>query len=558
MSEYNNDYHVNINPTNRYDPNFKSLNNAFTNSTKLFQHPIPTNSKTIASKDLPSTVRPIVNPINTLDYYDYIFDTRPYNQYLQNHLVRSININIPTTLLKRKSLNLSSILDLINLPSECKTRLLNSTSTDVITILLYDHDSTNLALNSNLHQTLLKFHLFNPNFNLFYMGFQNAVIEPELLESEFTSDSISTSTSLSMGNSSSKSEIMSTTKISYSDEFVNTIKKKSDEYFKDDYTFNTYDLKVFPQWLEFLNSKSEDVISKLFNKFNKLEQSERLRIKSLISSNMNSPLHDSALCTPNTLCPNCDVINYKLPDGSIENGLKNRYKNIWPYEHSRVKINDQVDDYINANFINCNQILNTSRNNYIATQNPLNNTVDDFWKIINDFQVKIIISLDSMASHSYLDKLSSVEVIKSTSNYIVRKLNNEIYHFHILNWADFGVPTDFNNLLELIDLKNKLIKENNLDDSLVLVHCSAGCGRTGVFITIDTLINKYNQSRDLFFKDTLSEISSNPSKPTDLIYKIINFQRTQRISMVQNFQQYLLCYELILLYLKNIEQHSNV
>ncbi|KAK6465646.1 protein-tyrosine phosphatase-like protein [Scheffersomyces coipomensis] len=531
------------------------------------------NTKTISSQQLPTTIQPISNHLPSIDQFDYMFDIRSYSSYLKNHLINSINIKLPTTLLKRKSLNLSNILELINLPTACKQRLLQSDDDDnnkPISILFYDDDSNDHDLNINLYQILLKFYLFNNDrFNLYYMGFKHTTIPSQLMESselkcstdKDTLGPASTQTSSKSGYSSTGS---SAAGFSIDDRFLNSIKKNSiDDNHKHSYNLNSFDLHTFPTWLKFISESSKEaVIDQLMGKFKKLEQSERLRIKSLL---VNSPSiinnnHDNEICTPNTLCPNCDEINYKLPFGSIENGLKNRYNNIWPYEHSRVKINktvsleeepveDDHDDYFNANFINCNHILNTENNNYIATQNPLHNTIKDFWKIIHDSKIKIIISLDSGSTNKYLSSSQQSDtIIHSSADYIVRKLEGDIYHFQILNWPDFNVPIDLNSVISLIEFKNNILANSSSDSAPILVHCSAGCGRTGVFIAIDTLINKYLQSPTSFFTGF--------EENQDLIYKLINYERTQRISMVQNFQQYLVCYELILKYLKNHEQSN--
>jgi len=183
-------------------------------------------------------------------------------------------------------------------------------------------------------------------------------------------------------------------------------------------------------------------------------------------------------------------------------------------------------------------------------------TTDDFWKIVNKFKIKIIMNLDSGSNH-YLTKQNTLPVViveEKTDEYIIRKIGQDIYHFQVLNWPDCNIPSNLSSILKLIEKKNEIIltsnnnNNNNQPPPPILVHCSAGCGRTGVFITVDSLIKKYHLSQS-------PEEFMNYDQG-DLIYKLISFQRTQRISMVQTFQQYLVCYELVVLYLKLKEEEK--
>ncbi|XP_055995129.1 tyrosine-protein phosphatase non-receptor type 22 isoform X2 [Sorex fumeus] len=185
---------------------------------------------------------------------------------------------------------------------------------------------------------------------------------------------------------------------------------------------------------------------------------------------------------------------------------KNRYKDILPYDHSLVELSlitsDEDSSYINANFI---KGVYGSRA-YIATQGPLPTTLLDFWRMIWEYSVLIIVmacmefEMGKKKCERYwtepgemqlqLGPFSiSCEAEKRKSDYIIRilkaKFNSEtrtIYQFHYKNWPDHDVPSSIDPILELIwDVR--CYQE---DDGVPLcIHCSAGCGRTGVICAID-------------------------------------------------------------------------
>ncbi|XP_047273586.1 tyrosine-protein phosphatase non-receptor type 22 isoform X3 [Homo sapiens] len=165
-----------------------------------------------------------------------------------------------------------------------------------------------------------------------------------------------------------------------------------------------------------------------------------------------------------------------------KNIKKNRYKDILPYDYSRVELSlitsDEDSSYINANFIK--GVYGPKA--YIATQGPLSTTLLDFWRMIWEYSVLIIV----MACMEYE---MGKEAEKRKSDYIIRtlkvKFNSEtrtIYQFHYKNWPDHDVPSSIDPILELIwDVR--CYQE---DDSVpICIHCSAGCGRTGVICAID-------------------------------------------------------------------------
>lgn len=231
------------------------------------------------------------------------------------------------------------------------------------------------------------------------------------------------------------------------------------------------------------------------------------------------------------------------------NRKKNRYKDILPYDHTRVVLpkNKFVDgsDYINAN----NIMDANSKVCYIASQGPMLNTVDDFWRMIWHNEVKLIImackevelgkprcqrywpygddvvqfeditvSMDSEKTFAQNMKMRKMKVSKGNKERLVTQL-------HYMDWPDHGAPETSETILHLISIAREINPE---DDPPILIHCSAGCGRTGAIIAIDT-------ARKLIQKRA----------KTINVYDIVSWLRKQRPSMVQTKDQYEFIYEVI-------------
>ncbi|XP_036365020.1 uncharacterized protein LOC115219456 isoform X3 [Octopus sinensis] len=191
-----------------------------------------------------------------------------------------------------------------------------------------------------------------------------------------------------------------------------------------------------------------------------------------------------------------------------ENTKKNRYKTILPYDHSRVRLQpDEISssDYINANFI--------SNQRYIACQGPTQNTVTDFWRMVWQLKCNTIVMLTDIVENGKMkciqywpdeESIESFGTIKVThintrshATYIHRSFTisksgghqNErwtIDHFFFSKWPDHGIPQYTEDILEF---RNTVRFREGTTSSLV-VHCSAGVGRTGTYICIDILLNE--------------------------------------------------------------------
>ncbi|XP_063481827.1 tyrosine-protein phosphatase non-receptor type 22 isoform X24 [Symphalangus syndactylus] len=238
-----------------------------------------------------------------------------------------------------------------------------------------------------------------------------------------------------------------------------------------------------------------------------------------------------------------------------KNIKKNRYKDILPYDYSRVELSlitsDEDSSYINANFIK--GVYGPKA--YIATQGPLSTTLLDFWRMIWEYSVLIIVmacmeyEMGKKKCERYWAEPGemqlefgpfsvSCEAEKRKSDYIIRtlkvKFNSEtrtIYQFHYKNWPDHDVPSSIDPILELVwDVR--CYQE---DDSVpICIHCSAGCGRTGVICAIDytwILLKDGSQAKYSIPEQhhTLQADSYSPKLPKSTIKaaKMMNQQRTK-------------------------------
>ncbi|XP_033224912.1 tyrosine-protein phosphatase non-receptor type 4 isoform X4 [Belonocnema kinseyi] len=226
-----------------------------------------------------------------------------------------------------------------------------------------------------------------------------------------------------------------------------------------------------------------------------------------------------------------------------ENQNKNRYRDISPYDVTRVILMGSVNgDYINANYVNMEIPGSGIINRYIATQGPLSSTVADFWQMVLEAGSTLVVMLTTLVErgrtkcHQYwpllnesltlrnLTLTSTAENVEDTfvfREFILRDINTgeerDITHMQYCGWPDHGVPNDwrqFTTFTERVRAARTGIVEP------AVVHCSAGIGRTGVLVLMET---------------ALCLIEANqPVYPLD----IVRSMRDQRAMMIQNASQY--------------------
>ncbi|XP_043390303.1 tyrosine-protein phosphatase non-receptor type 18 isoform X2 [Chelonia mydas] len=234
-----------------------------------------------------------------------------------------------------------------------------------------------------------------------------------------------------------------------------------------------------------------------------------------------------------------------------ENIKKNRYKDILPYDQTRVVVTLCTDegqtDYINASFI---QWANNKRC-YIATQGPLPHTVLDFWRMIWEYGVKVIamacreVEMGKKKCERYwplkqeplqIGPFSIVQIKEQELNPDVtvrtlsvsfQKEERPLTHFQYVAWPDRGIPDNYSHFLELIEH----VRLTQGDDSApICVHCSAGCGRTGVICILEHV-------RHLLLQQSIP--------PNFSIFDIVLAMRKQRPSAVQTLEQYEFLYHAV-------------
>ncbi|XP_073467100.1 receptor-type tyrosine-protein phosphatase alpha isoform X2 [Aquarana catesbeiana] len=236
-----------------------------------------------------------------------------------------------------------------------------------------------------------------------------------------------------------------------------------------------------------------------------------------------------------------------------ENKEKNRYVNILPYDHSRVHLSSiegvPDSDYINASFINGYQ----EKNKFIAAQGPKEETVNDFWRMIWEQNTATIVMVTNLKERkeckcaqywpdqgcwTYGNIRVSVEDMTVLVDYTIRKfciqqvgdVTNKkpqrlVTQFHFTSWPDFGVPFTPIGMLKFL----KKVKACNPQYAgAIVVHCSAGVGRTGTFIVIDAMLDMMNSE-----------------KKVD-VYGFVSRIRAQRCQMVQTDMQYVFIYQALL------------
>ncbi|CAF0987474.1 unnamed protein product [Rotaria sp. Silwood1] len=267
-----------------------------------------------------------------------------------------------------------------------------------------------------------------------------------------------------------------------------------------------------------------------------------------------------------TMMEKKDILSCNEGTKSI-NRLKNRYKDILPYDKYRVILpSDNESDYINASFI---EDLYGHRR-YIAAQGPIDTSLADFFHMIWNFQITSIICTandveagrmkfrrywpddeESLQFGSYhITKDPSNDKCYSCDNYEIRSLiitrgetQRHVLLYHFLHWFDHDIP---NNEPAIFELLLRVYQDRNSStDSPVLVHCSAGCGRTGCIIAIDLCRLLLNDEHLFFSKDY---------QPYP-IFKIASHIRQFRIALIQTLKQYLFVYKMFVFMM---QLHENI
>ncbi|XP_077428203.1 receptor-type tyrosine-protein phosphatase delta-like isoform X14 [Vanacampus margaritifer] len=243
------------------------------------------------------------------------------------------------------------------------------------------------------------------------------------------------------------------------------------------------------------------------------------------------------------------------------NKFKNRLVNIMPYETTRVPLQPirgvEGSDYINASFIDGYR----QQKAYIATQGPLAETTEDYWRMLWEHNSTIVVMLTKLREmgrekcHQYWPAERSARyqyfVVDPMAEYnmpqyILREFkvtdardgqSRTVRQFQFTDWPEQGVPKSGEGFIDFIGQVHKT-KEQFGQDGPITVHCSAGVGRTGVFITLSIVLERmrYEGVVDIF--------------------QTVKMLRTQRPATVQTEDQYQFCYRASLEYLGSFDHYA--
>ncbi|XP_042353722.1 receptor-type tyrosine-protein phosphatase S-like isoform X1 [Plectropomus leopardus] len=281
-------------------------------------------------------------------------------------------------------------------------------------------------------------------------------------------------------------------------------------------------------------------------KLSKLETGEHITGMELEFKRLaNTKAHTSRFVTANLPC----------------NKFKNRLVNIMPYETTRVCLQPirglEGSDYINASYIDGYR----QQRGYIATQGPLAETTEDFWRMLWEHNSTIVVMLTKLREmgrekcHQYWPAERSARyqyfVVDPMAEYnmpqyILREFkvtdardgqSRTVRQFQFTDWPEQGVPKSGEGFIDFIGQVHKT-KEQFGQDGPISVHCSAGVGRTGVFITLSIVLERmrYEGAVDIF--------------------QTVKMLRTQRPAMVQTEDEYQFCYQAALEYLGSFDHYA--
>ncbi|KAK1895066.1 Tyrosine-protein phosphatase non-receptor type 2 [Dissostichus eleginoides] len=235
---------------------------------------------------------------------------------------------------------------------------------------------------------------------------------------------------------------------------------------------------------------------------------------------------------------------YKVAKLPMNRNL-NRYRDVSPFDHSRVKLENSENDYINASLVMMEEVQRA----YILSQGPLRNTCGHFWLMIWEQCSKAVLMLNRIIEKgsekcaqywptseehpmSFTDTGFVVRLLseEDQSYYTIRVLelqntmtgeSREIYHFHYTTWPDFGVPESPASFLNFL-FKVRESGSLGAEQGPAVVHCSAGIGRSGTLALVDTCL-------------VLMDRRKNPSSVD--IQKVLLDMREYRMGLIQTPDQ---------------------
>ncbi|KAI1422795.1 hypothetical protein F5Y12DRAFT_596630 [Xylaria sp. FL1777] len=633
---------------------------------------------------LPSELKALIQ--DTPENEFLLLDVRVATLYSKSRIRGALNLCIPTTLLKRATFNLEKLRNTLQ-TEEDQAKF--GAWAEAKYLVIYDGSSSEKRDAAAAMNMFKKF--MNEGFGgrpcLLKGGFQAfSAAYPTSIDHQTTAERGGTSTASSQGGRPSFAPVIGGVALpptaNNPNPFFSNIRQNmdlADGVGQMDISLPpSLDSNVLPPWLREAVHEA-DHGKKVSDRFLSIERNEQSRMRDAYSA-FNAPSHSSSKPGKVQLC-------------GVEKGGKNRYKDILPFEHARVRlasVGAGACDYINASHVQASR----SHKRYIAAQGPLPATFEDFWSVVWDQDVRVMVMLTAeeeggqLKCHPYWrgrefgpiklrplsEKKVSLDIDKGMSNpapasspatnpeigrrranttttldppnggpsqqyqsqsdahyVIIRKFAlthashpfapmREITHIHYPSWPDFGTPAQPSHLLALVELANVMQRSALPVDSKaitasvsaehpatmswydepesealarpLLVHCSAGCGRTGTFCTVDSVIDMLKRQRlaslakrtrrDMDGDVAMEDRATSPKKAKhndrseelsgdfkgidagwvgetalDLIQATVEDFRKQRLSMVQSLRQYVLCYESVTEWVWRLQEKNN-
>uniref|UniRef100_A0A8C3A182 Receptor-type tyrosine-protein phosphatase epsilon n=1 Tax=Cyclopterus lumpus TaxID=8103 RepID=A0A8C3A182_CYCLU len=231
------------------------------------------------------------------------------------------------------------------------------------------------------------------------------------------------------------------------------------------------------------------------------------------------------------------------------NMKKNRVLQIIPYDFNRVILSmrrgQEFTDYVNASFIDGYR----QKDYFIATQGPLTHTVEDFWRMVWEWKCHSIVMLtelqereqdkccqylpaeDSVTYGDYTVELKGDTLCDTFSlrdlvlTFVPEKQTRVIRHFHFHGWPEIGIPAEGKGMIDIIASVQR--QQQQSGNHPIVVHCSAGAGRTGTFIALSNILERVKAEGLLD------------------VFQTVKSLRMQRPHMVQTVEQYDFCYRVV-------------
>ncbi|XP_046885181.1 receptor-type tyrosine-protein phosphatase epsilon-like [Hypomesus transpacificus] len=247
---------------------------------------------------------------------------------------------------------------------------------------------------------------------------------------------------------------------------------------------------------------------------------------------------------------NVRIMKENMRTGNLPaNMKKNRVLQIIPYDFNRVilsvKRGQEFTDYINASFIDGYR----QKDHFIATQGPLQHTVEDFWRMVWEWRCHSIVMLTELKEREqdkcfqYWPAEGSVTfgdyTLELTSDtlcdtftlkdmvltYRPEKQSRHVRHFHFHGWPEIGIPVEGKGMIDIVAAVQR--QQQQSGNHPIIVHCSAGAGRTGTFIALSNILERVKAEGLLD------------------VFQSVKSLRMQRPHMVQTVEQYDFCYRVV-------------